>query len=380
MLKSIKKNGEKAGKKEDKSVATNKKPRHMAQNIYSNPVLRGTSGKFEGFSIDFRGVKTPLSTYWALCNWGMDLTSFKQEHPDAHGGGAYAGLQNTVIGRLAIMSFWETFYDGDKKRHNAKRVYPAGESTFGGEGEGTNNIVPFPWETGKWYRMILRSWTDAERGTTFVGQWVIDREKNEWTLVSYFDTGFKDSCFVGRMSQFQENFWDRHYRYTRSFHYKNIFVKDQSDGKWKYAARTSLSYDDPDWGYHTGGKHEFGATSEYFFGASGGDVPDQAAYDAVRPLSAVYEVKQKEELVGGRSVKPKIEKKDGGLVLGYSAGKGAVPALACAVRVLDAHGKTVFETVKTRPEDCSVELPEGKTCVVTLTDVFGRETKTELKI
>ena len=352
----------------------------MAQNIYSNPVLRGTSGAFEGFSIDFRGVKTPLSTYWALCNWGMDLTSFKKEHPDAHGGGAYAGMQNTVIGRLAIMSFWETFYDGDKKRHNAKRVFPAGESTFGGEGEGTNNIVPFEWRTGAWYRMVLRSWTDA-CGDTYVGQWILDREQNVWTLVSYFNTGFKNSFFVGRMSQFQENFWDKHYRYTRSFNYKNIFVKDTADGAWKYIARTSLSYDDPDWHYHTGGTHVFGATEEYFYGSSGGDVKDQAAYDAVRPLSAVYEVKQSEKLEGGRSVKPKLarDSKNGSVAVTYAAGAGEVPVLRCSVSVQGKDGKTAECLEKARPDDCILVLPKGERYTVTLTDIYGREKTYELK-
>ena len=349
----------------------------MAQNIYSNPVLRGTSGKFEGFSIDFRGVKTPKSTYWALCNWGMDLTSFKAEHPDAHGGGAYAGLQNTVIGRLAIMSFWETFYDGDKKRHNAKRVYPAGESTFGGEGEGTNNIVPFDWETGKWYRMVLRSWTDAS-GDTFVGQWVLDVKKNDWHLVSYFNTGFKDSYLRGGMSQFQENFWDKHYRYHRSFNYKNIYVKDVTDGEWKYIARTSLSYDDPAWGYHTGGTHDFGATGEYFYGSSGGDVPDQAAYDAVRPLSAVYEVKNGDKIVAGKSVKPKLTHGEKGAALTYTARKGEVPVLKAEVQVIEK-GKTIASVCKSSPENCAIELPTGEKYLMTLTDVLGREKSFELK-
>ena len=41
----------------------------MAKNIYSDPDLSKTSRQFEGFTIDFRGVDTPNSTYWALCNW-----------------------------------------------------------------------------------------------------------------------------------------------------------------------------------------------------------------------------------------------------------------------------------------------------------------------
>ena len=52
----------------------------MAKNIYSNPDLSKTSKKFETFTIDFRGIDIPPSTYWALCNWNMDLSQFKTNH------------------------------------------------------------------------------------------------------------------------------------------------------------------------------------------------------------------------------------------------------------------------------------------------------------
>ena len=55
-------------------MSEQKKRLHMAHNIYSNPVLNGTGRKFDGFSIDFRGIQTPRATYWALCNWGMNLS------------------------------------------------------------------------------------------------------------------------------------------------------------------------------------------------------------------------------------------------------------------------------------------------------------------
>ena len=366
-------------------MAEQKKQRHMAQNIYSNPVLRGTSGTFDGFSIDFRGVKTPLSTYWSLCNFGMDLTEFRKKYPDARGGGAYAGLQNTVIGRKAILSFWETFYDGDKQRHIAKRVFPGGkEHLFGGEGDGTNMIAEYLWKDNVWYRMVLRSWRDTRNGTTFVGQWFLNRESGEWRLISYFDTGFKKSFIRGNLSQFQENFWDKHYKYIRKFHIKNIFAKEK-DGEWKYIERTSLSYDDPNWKYHTGGTHDFGATEEYFYGSSGSDVPDQAAYDAVRPLSAVYGVKQKEELTdGARFITPAFSRENGGMKIEYKPKRKCVPILLCEVKVTDAEGNVLFENRYSRPEVTSFvfgkKLPkEGLTCTCTLTDIYGRNKTFEWK-
>ena len=115
----------------------------MAKNIYSDPDLSKTSKQFEGFTIDFRGIDTPDSTYWALCNWEMDLTDFKKTHSQVSGGGAYGGLQTIINGKTAIMSFWEVLYkeNGVEKSHRAHRMYPKGdESSFGGEGEGTNYI------------------------------------------------------------------------------------------------------------------------------------------------------------------------------------------------------------------------------------------------
>ena len=82
----------------------------MAKNIYSDPDLSKTSRQFEGFTIDFIGIDTPNSTYWSLCNWGMDLTDFKTTHSDVTGGGAYGGLQTVINGKTAVLSFWEVLY------------------------------------------------------------------------------------------------------------------------------------------------------------------------------------------------------------------------------------------------------------------------------
>ena len=49
----------------------------MAKNFYSDPDLSKTSKEFETFNIDFKGINTPNSTHWSLCNWQMDLTEFK---------------------------------------------------------------------------------------------------------------------------------------------------------------------------------------------------------------------------------------------------------------------------------------------------------------
>ena len=361
-----------------------KNPREkFAHNIYSNPVLRETSGCFDGFFIDFRGVQTPVATYWALCNWGMDLTTFKNEHPDARGGGAYAGLQHTCNGKTAIMAFWETLYDNDTKRHNAKRIYPAGDdSAFGGEGEGTNFITPFPWEDNTWYRMVLRSWTDAENGTTFVGQWVQNRESGEWSLISYFDTRLVDSYIKGGMSQFQENYWEADSEPIRSFNLKNIFVKDCRDG-WKYIPRTTLCIDDPAWGFRTAGTHEFGATTEYYYGSAGGDVDDPVSYDAERPITGLFALPGKGELY---TVEENSTMLDSSVeVTGETARitlvtrPGAAPILGVEVEVLDDSGAVIATVAQTRPEKTTVDVPRGDGYHLTVTNLYGVKIDWELQ-
>ena len=258
----------------------------MAKNIYSDPDLSKTSGQFEAFTIDFRGIDTPNSTYWSLCNWGMDLTDFKKTHSNVEGGGAYGGLQTVINGKTAILSFWEVLYkeNGVQKSHRATRIYPKGdESSFGGEGEGTNYIHEFNWPTNVWMRFFLRSWIDPDTKETYVGEWIQNLQTKEWTLFAYFNTKLKDSFIIGGLSQFQENFYDKYFGYERSFQIKNMYAYDRSYKKWISLPTTTLSYDPPSWGFNTAGTHDIGYTSTYFYGSSGLPVDDQKVYDANNP-------------------------------------------------------------------------------------------------
>ncbi len=258
----------------------------MSKNIYSDPILTETSRKFNSFTIDFKGTKTPNSTYWALCNWGMDLTEFKKEHSDATGGGAYGGLQTLINSKTAILSFWEILYkeNGQQKSHRAKRIYPSGdESSFGGEGEGTNYIHEFNWATNVWYRFVIHSWTDYSTKNTFVGEWIQNLNTKEWTLFAYFNTNLKNSYIIGGLSQFQENFNAKYFGVERSFQIKNMYAYDRSYKKWISLNSSRLSFDPPEWNYDTAGTHEIGYTNDYFYGSSGLPVDDQKVYDSKHP-------------------------------------------------------------------------------------------------
>lgn len=264
----------------------------MAHNIYADPDLSATSGKFDGFMIDFKADKTGTATYWALCNWQMnkdDLMS-RYEVIDEYAG-AYAGLQMRPDGPKAIMSFWEIKYktaSGKEKKVEAKRVYPSIGDTnkFGGEGEGTNYICDYKWKKGKWYRMYLNCYQN-KKGKTYVEQWVADLSTGKWTLISRFDTGLYHSYFEGAMSQFMENYNYNYANETRTFEYRNIRVREYGKKDWTTIKKADLSVDTC-WD-NKKGNAVYGATKNCFYGIANGYGPDAFELDEV--VCDTYKVK-----------------------------------------------------------------------------------------
>jgi len=267
----------------------------MAHNVYVDPDLSTTSGKFDGFMIDFKADKTGTATYWALCNWQMnkeDLMS-KYDVIDTYAG-AYAGLQMRPDGPKAIMSFWEIKYkdaSGNEKTIEAKRIYPSVGDTnkFDGEGEGSNYICDYKWEKEKWYRMYLNCYQD-ENGKTFVEQWVADLSTDEWTLISRFDTGLYNSYFEGGMSQFMENYDYNYANETRTFEYRNICVREYGQKDWTTILTADLSVDTC-WDNKKGNAF-YGATKDRFYGIANGYGPDSFEKDEV--VRDTFTVKQTE--------------------------------------------------------------------------------------
>ncbi len=256
----------------------------MAHNVYSDPDLSATSGKFDGFMIDFKADKRGMCTYWALCNWGMNkddlISKYDVIDTDA---GAYAGLQIRPDGTKAIMSFWEIKYKdafGKEKKIEAKRVYPSNGDTdkFGGEGEGTNYICDYKWKQGKWYRMYLNCYQN-KKGKTFVEQWIADLSTGKWTLISRFDTGLYYSYFEGGMSQFMENYNHEYANETRTFEYRNIRVREYGKQDWTTIKRADLSVDT--YWDNKKGNAAYGATKNCFYGIANGYGPDAFELDEV---------------------------------------------------------------------------------------------------
>lgn len=266
----------------------------MACNIYSDPELSGTSGRFTAFSIDFLTENTAERTYWSLCNWTMDLSDLtnsgnriindelKANDPEADIGGAgdaYAGLQNKGYDgdtTVSIIAFWDTFYeDSSGNQHVLKphRVFPVGEEQrFYGEGTGSNHVSSFPFEPNHWYRMLIRC-VETPFGKTLVEEWFmdLDTQEPEWTLRTCFDTGLRHSCFTGNMSQFMENFNYTTANELRSFRFKNIFVMEEGASSWTAISSAELSTEASP--TNKKGQYAFGSDGETLWGITNGTGP-----------------------------------------------------------------------------------------------------------
>ena len=203
----------------------------------------GKNVRFKEYSVDFKADHVPQGTYCSLANWYMDLSDLQKTHTNVHTNSgsiqAYAGLQNTVtdMGMTSIMSFWDVFATdryGKEITIRAKLIYPAsnGNDDFDNEGTGAHCIRPFAWEADHWYRMLLQCGTSAETGNTTVEQWICDLETNQWTKLCVYDTGLKNSCFVGNVAFFLENYIKELAGDVRSMEIRNPRIRKVGDSGW----------------------------------------------------------------------------------------------------------------------------------------------------
>lgn len=270
----------------------------LPRNIYSFPDLSRSSKKFNTFMINFQGVEVQSSTFWALCNWQMDLTEFKKTHEKVSGGNAQVVFQKDDQGQSVVLSLWDIFYlEGEEQKVlKADLMYPEGANrNFKGMGSGRNLISDFSWESKKWYTLVIKSWTDVENGNTFVGLWVKDIEAKRWYLISYFDTGLKNSFITGSLSQFQESSDEKTFGNERSFMFTNMYALDIVKKTWFGISKTKLYYDPA---YNQAGTHEMEVKDNSFFISSGKQVENQTEYDEENesPVNKTIEVQIRPEV------------------------------------------------------------------------------------
>ena len=350
----------------------------MAHNIYSNPQFN-RNDLYDTFMIDFKGIQTPYYTYWALCNWQMDLSGFKQYHSNVNGGGAYAGLQANGGGkRSAIMSFWEVSYDGGQIQR-AKMVYPNGDThSFGGEGEGSNHITDYGWQNNKWYRMVLHSWDNPSTGTTYVAQWFLDVSSGQWTLISVFDTKLPSSGLTGGFSQFQENYVGTTKDEVREFNFKNMYARKKSTNTWYSLNTTELTYDTKAFGYDTAGRHEFGVKNNSFWGLAGGKVSNQEQYDQQQPESQIYTINQPNlPQITTSKVSMRVTNDNNNVTIywDYNA-----PQKEYKINIKDKNNNIIKTINDINPATRQISINDDSTTHIyelTVTDIFGNTSSTK---
>ncbi len=234
--------------------------------------------RYTEYMIDFRAEYLPAATYCCLGNWKMDYSSLLSDYvsvrTEYEGVQGYAGFQSLEDGqRVSILSFWDIFCkdsSGNETTIRAKLVYP--ESTdndsFGGEGTGAHCLVPYDWQDDHWYRMHMVCTKYEDQGNTIVEQWVCDLETGEETLLCAYDTGVKDTCFIGSTAVFLENFLPSFAGEIRTMEVREAKYCVEATGEWKDIKSAYLMPNGGLPGYC--GKYNFGLEGDRFWMITGG--------------------------------------------------------------------------------------------------------------
>ncbi len=226
--------------------------------------------RYTEYMIDFKAEYLPEATYCCLSSWKMDYSSLEKEYvsvrTEYEGVQGYAGFQSLLDGeRVSIMSFWDIFCQDDNGTETvirAKLVYPEAtdNDSFGGEGTGAHCIVPYDWQENHWYRMHLVCTKYEEEGNTVVEQWVIDLETQEEILLCAYDTGVKDTCFIGDTAVFLENFISSTAGEVRTMEVREAKYLSADSGRWNDIESIYLM---PNGGLpHYSGKYNFGVEKD----------------------------------------------------------------------------------------------------------------------
>ena len=364
----------------------------MAYNLYTGPDMSKTSGVHKTFIIDFRAPESTYGTYWALANFGMDLTKETQKvFKKIKLGGGYAGLQHykgegCETDRVGILSFWHWEYFGKDENGksawvelNASQMWPdRNDNPFGGEGTGMQSIHDYAWEPNQWYTMALHTWEDVENNSTFAGLWFLDQTTGKWSLCTYYDTHLINSGWTGDMGLFMENFMSSRREGNRSFNVKGMYVLDKADNQWKSINKATVSYGNGG-NPNKVGTHEYGATEEYFWGLSNGTMrDDQAEHDSAWPAKKTFTINQPDTPTFAQPVIDTLSVNKGadGVTVSWAMGEKSSPQLGYTIEIIDEEGNTVSKKNATRPEEVSAVLSDVKAeefnCRLTITDLFGQ--------
>ena len=204
----------------------------------------GRGVRYDAYSVDFKSDYIPCGTYSCLFNGSLDFSRLKEQYASVESEGTinlYGGLQRAGEGKETnfILSFWDihcTDAAGNEVIIRPERTWPAEKTdndSFSGEGEGAHTQLPYHWQAGRWYRMLLRCGTSETTGNTTVEQWFQDLATGDWTHTCTYDIGVKDSSFIGNTCFFSENFLKQYAGQVRSLEVANARVHTLPEGQWR---------------------------------------------------------------------------------------------------------------------------------------------------
>lgn len=237
----------------------------------------GQNIRFNAYCVDFKSDYLPYGTYSCLFNGYMDYSSLKEQYETVKTDGIslYGGLQQGAEGKPSnsILTMWDIYCtdkDGTVTTIRPVRTYTAEETDTDRlvgnlEGQGSQTLLPYEWKAGRWYRMLLRCATSKTTGNTTVEQWFQDLTTNKWTHMCTYDTGVKNSSFIGNVALFSENFLKQYAGEVRSLEFTNVRIHT---GKvWRDVVSTPGGIFLHETGFHTNayGSWEAGADRNTFY-------------------------------------------------------------------------------------------------------------------
>ena len=216
---------------------------------YLSTWLSTDGAKFDAYCVDFKSDHIPYGTYSAVFNGYLDFSSLEDQYVSVDNGGhisLYGGVQQGAEGKESnsILTVWDIYCtdkNGNQTIIHPERTYTAEKTDIdkligGAEGEGAQTLLPYNWQAGRWYRMLLRCGTSETTGNTTVEQWFQDLTTDEWTHICTYDIGVKNSCFRGNVAIFSENFLKQYAGGVRSLEFTNVRIHT-SEG-WKDVTST----------------------------------------------------------------------------------------------------------------------------------------------
>ena len=239
--------------------------------------------RYDAYCVDFKSDHIPYGTYSAVFNGYMDYSSLKEQYVSVDNGGhigLYGGLQQGAEGKESnsILTMWDIYCtdkNGKKTIIHPERTYTEEKTDIdkligGAEGEGSQTLLPYNWQAGRWYRMLLRCGASETTGNTTVEQWFQDLTTGDWTHTCTYDIGVKDSSFIGSAAIFSENFLKQYAGGVRSLEFTNVRI--HTDEGWRDVVSTTGDIYLHTTGSHTNayGSWEAGADQNTFYYISTG--------------------------------------------------------------------------------------------------------------